>query len=147
MTSVLDFINRVRTICELTEWVELPFLGTEPDHETGCVVAAALGVPVGESGNPEWAAQGLWVMRFDDLRLARRVGVVTGQAWLSESPEVRLPEVLVDLAVAQHLDAVVPDDVGFVRGWWVPTGNGDRHFHKPGDPLIPGDCGVLSKAA
>jgi len=141
VVSVLDFINRIRTLQQLDEWNALPLLGAEADDEHNDVVAAALGVPVGESEHPDWAAQGHWVMRFPDRLTARRVGIVCGLAWLPEPPEVRLPDALVDLAVSQHLDVVVRDDVGFVRGWWVPDEqNGMPVFLTPTDPLIPGDC-------
>lgn len=147
VTSVLDFINRVRTLQNLDEWGALPLLGTEADDERNDVVASALGGPVGESEHPEWAAQGRWVMRLPDRLTARRVGIVTGLEWLPEPPAVRLPDALVDLAVAQHLDVVVHDGIGFVRGWWVPGDEGGLPvFLTPTDPLIPGDCGIHGRA-
>jgi hypothetical protein len=78
---------------------------------------------------------------------ARRVGIVTSLDWMAEPPEVSLPDALVDLAVSQHHDVVVGDAVGYVRGWWVPHADGSPVFLTPADPLIPGDCGVLMKAA
>jgi hypothetical protein len=121
VTSVLGFINRIRIMLDLPELGALSLLGTEPDHEFNSVLSAALEVPVGESAHPEWAEQGRWVMRFAGGMTARRVGIVTSLDWLAEPPEVRLPDALVDLAVSQHLDVVVGDGVGYVRGWATRT--------------------------
>jgi hypothetical protein len=147
VVSVLAFINRIRTLRDLDEWSALPLLGTEADDDHNDVVAAALGVPVGESEHPEWGAQSRWVMRFADRLTARRVGIACGLEWVPEPPEVRLPDALVDLAVSQHLDVVVRDEVGYVRGWWVPDEeSGMPVFVTPTDPLIPGDCDINRRA-
>ncbi len=147
MVSVLDFINRVRTLQDLGEWGALPLLRTEADDEHHDVVASALGVSVGESEHHDWAAQGRWVMRFADRLTARRIGIVTGLEWRGDPPEVQLPDALVDLAVSQHLDIVVRDDVGFVRGWWVPgDDDGMPVFLAVTDPLIPANGGVFRPA-
>jgi hypothetical protein len=144
--SVLDFINRVRVLQDLSQWDALPLIETETDDERGDVVAFALGVPVGESEQPDWATNGRWVMRFPDGVIARRVGIVCGLEWLADPPEVRLPDALVDLAVSQHHDVVVSDEAGFVRGWWVPGDeDGMPVFRTPTDPLIPGDFGLSER--
>jgi hypothetical protein len=82
LVSVLDFVNRVRTLQGLGERVALPLLGTEADDEHSDAVASALGVPVGESEHPQWAEGARWVMRFPERRIARDVGMVTGLDWL-----------------------------------------------------------------
>jgi hypothetical protein len=83
-------------------------------------------------------------MRFEDRLTARRIGVVTGQEWIAEPPEVDLPDALIDLAVASHYDLVEPDEWGFVAGWWVPDDEAELAWHTPTDELVPGDCGVSS---
>ena len=43
MVSVLDFINRIRTLQQLDEWNALPLLGAEADdeHNDGCASPTA----------------------------------------------------------------------------------------------------------
>ncbi len=148
MVSLLDFANRIRTLQELEEERVVWVRGTEPDDERNCVVARALGVPIGESAHHEWAREGRWVMRFADRLAARRVGTVTGLAWLPEPAEVALPDVLVDLVVAHHYDACRGDDLGILRVWVVPDGDtGSCSWLTPTDDLILGDCGVVRPVA
>lgn len=71
MISVLDFFNRVRTLLELNELPCAWMSGTEQDDETNCIVATALGAPVGESEHPDWSADSRWVMRPPDRAAGR----------------------------------------------------------------------------
>jgi hypothetical protein len=133
--SVLEFINRVRGACGKEPFVHVPLLGTRADDEEGDVLAAALELSVGRSNNKEWAARDGWVMRFDDVAVAKRVAHALGVEWVAEPPEVRLPDALVDLSVSQHY-AVVEDEEGWLRGWWIPDANGLPEFCTPHDPLV-----------
>lgn len=81
----------------LPERGALPLLGTEPDSERDRVLAAAFGLPVGESDILNGPGRARWVMRFHERLTARRVGIVIRQDWLAAPPEVRLPDALVDL--------------------------------------------------
>lgn len=142
MASLVDFIDRVRTLQDLPPHGAVALAGTDPDDEDACVLAVALGCRVtsvggDDGGGPEW----LYAMRFDDRLLARRIGVVLGLEWRAEPPAVRLPDAVMDLAVSQHLGKVEADDVGFLRGWWVPMGDegeGEWEYLTPyDDDLLP----------
>ena len=121
----------------------LELLTTEADDESHDVVGSALCVPVGESEHPEWAERGVWVMRLVDGLTAARVGVVTGLEWFAEPAEVRLPECLVDLAVSQHFDLVVSDDLGLVDGWWMPDEHGFPSYVTSEEPVLARLPGIV----
>lgn len=139
--AVLGFVNTVRALCGRPARRALPLTGCERDRDDRCVVSMALGLEVGDSAHPPWAADGRWVMRLSDAATARRVGARTGQAWRAHPPEVRLPEALVDLAVSHHLGLVVPDDDGRVRGWWLPGADGFPAFRTPEAPVARRNAG------
>ena len=134
--SVLAYVNRVRALLGSPAVPGLPLLGTDADDEHRGVLGSALGAPIGGSEHPGWSSD-RWVMRVDDASTAERVAKELGQDWAGEPPEVTLPDALIDLAVAQHYDVVVEDDEGWVRGWWVPDGDGFPEFLTPADLLVP----------
>lgn len=138
MTSVLDYVNRVRVLLGSSVLPGLPLLGTEADAEGRDVLGTALGVPIGRSEHPDWASRERWVMRFDDVSTAERVATALGSEWVATPPEVVLPGELVDLAVSEHYDVVVEDEEGWVRGWWIPDDDGLPVFLTPNDLLVPG---------
>lgn len=160
MASLVDFIDRVRTLQDLPPHGVLALTGTEPDNEDACALATALGCRVtsvggDDGGGPEW----LHAMRFDDRLLPRRIGVVLGLDWRADPPAVRLPDAVADVAVSQHMGKVEADDVGLLRGWWVPLGTRamedgriSRHTTKTcsrtpnGSFLRPADGGRASDA-
>lgn len=152
MASVLDFINRVRTLIDLPETAAVVITGTDPGSDDNCVVAQALGVSIGES-EAEGSGEH-WVMRFTDRLVARRVGIVMGLRWTADPPEVELPSPIVDLAVSQHFGVLEVDDVGFLRGWWVPAASDHREdmrateweLFTPRDDLIDGRPWVYGNA-
>ena len=135
--SVLDYVNRVRALLGSSVLPGLPLLGTEADAEGRDVLGTALGVQIGWSEHPDWAIRERWVMRFDDASTAARVATALGAEWVAKPPEVVLPDELVDLAVAEHLDVVVEDEEGWVRGWWIPDADGLPAFLTPNDLLVP----------
>lgn len=145
MASLLDFINRVRTLQDLPAHPAVSLADTEPDDEEKCVLGHALGVPVG--GSDAKGRDDKLVMRFNERLVARRVGIVMGLSWTPEPPEVDLPDALVDLTVAQHFGYVEADDIGFLRGWWVPEGPEDTQmcFYTPDDQLLPDADWVLPR--
>jgi hypothetical protein len=96
-------------------------LDADPNDERGCILAQAMECAVGGSTDPAWAANGAWVMRFDNRGTARTVAVVTGQSWVPDCLEVALPDELVDFAVSFILGEVEHDGIGFVRAWRVPN--------------------------
>lgn len=119
-------------------------LGADPDDERGCILAQAMQCGVGGSTDPQWGADGRWVMRFGDLWTARTVGVVTGQSWLADPLEVVLPSELVDFAVSFSVGEVEADGIGFVRSWRVPNDADDpaagiRRFVMPGMEALDPD--------
>lgn len=118
---LLAFLNRVRAVQELDPLAWLVMLDADPDDERGCILALAMECAVGSSTDPEWGADGRWVMRFDDCWTARTVAVVTGQTWVPDCLEVALPNELVDFAVSLSLGEVEQDGIGFVRAWRVPN--------------------------
>src|SRR4051794_38163389 len=122
MASLLDFVERIRTLQDLPLAGAIVLLGTVPDDPEQCVLAAALGAPVGPVGGTgpddhEWDAA-LWL---SDRLTARRIGIVMGLEWRADPPAVRLPGDVADLAVSQHRGCVEADEIGFLRGWWVPS--------------------------
>jgi hypothetical protein len=118
MASLLEWVNSVRTLLDRPELPGIELDRTERDDDENCVVAMALGQPVGPSAASEDALD--WVIRFDDGRVARRVGIIMGLKWRPEPPEVDLPEAVVDLAVSHHRGWVEADELGFLLAWWVP---------------------------
>jgi hypothetical protein len=110
--SALEYVNRVRALLGSTVLPGLPFLDTDADAEGRDVLGTALGAPIGGSEHPDWSARDRWVMRFGDATTAERVATALGSEWVSEPPEVVLPEALVDLAVSDHYDVVVEDEEG-----------------------------------
>jgi len=115
-TSVLDFVNRVRSLLALDDLPCVWLSGTEQDDETNCIVANALGLPVGESEHEDWSGESRWVMRLPDPATARLVGVATGLDWRAQPAEAALPDVLIDLAVSYHFAAVEGDEAGALAG-------------------------------
>jgi hypothetical protein len=130
MASLVDFINRVRTLQDLPKLLAVPVAGTERDDDEKCILASALDVQVcsDEERNE-------WVMRFSDRRLARRVGIVMGLPWRLDPPEVTLPDPLIDLCVSEHFGFIEADEIGFLKCWWVPQGPDDTDLY----PLAPTD--------
>src|SRR4051812_39532675 len=119
MISLLEFVNRIRTLIDLTEMPCIWLTGTAQDDEANCIVATALGLPVGQSENLGWSAESRWVMRMPDRATARLVGIVTDLDWRADPPEVALPDEVIDLAVSHHFAAVESDDIGVLAAWWV----------------------------
>lgn len=117
-TSVLDFVNRVRALLGLEVVPDIRLAGTEQDDETNCIVANALGVPVGPS-HDDRGGELRWVMRLPDPAVAEMLGLATGLEWRFEPAEVALPEELIDLAVSHHFAAVEGDRRGALSAWWV----------------------------
>src|SRR4051794_31171334 len=125
MASLQDFIDRVWTILDMPPAGPLLVVGTEPDDPYRCVLAYNLGLPVlcvpaGGPREPAWD----FAIRFDNRLDARRVGIVMDLEWRASPPAVKLPDELIDLVVADHLGKVEADDMGFLRGWWVPMDRG-----------------------
>jgi hypothetical protein len=118
---LLAFINRVRGVQELAPLPWLVMLGTDPGDERGCILAQAMECAIGGSTDPDWAAEGRWVLRFSDRWTARTVAIVTGQPWRPVRLEVELPQELVDFAVSFSVGEVEQDDIGFLRAWRVPA--------------------------
>lgn len=118
-TSVLGFVNRIRGLLgrDGLSWIWLA--GTEQDDETNCIVANALGVPVGASDHDDWDSDSKWVMRLPTAAIAQIIGVQAGLDWRADPGEVALPEELIDLAVSYHFAAVEGDDLGRLTAWWV----------------------------
>jgi hypothetical protein len=128
--SVLEFINRVRAVLRYPALLALPVVGTDD------VLESALGLGVGGAENMHWELERRWVMRFDLAWLAERVATALALEWVAEPPEVALPDALIDLAVSEHLEVVVEDDEGWVRGWWVPDTAGLPRFLTPDDRIV-----------
>ena len=148
MISVLDFCNRIRTLLDLDELPCLWLAGTEQDDDEACVVATALGTPVGPSDHPDWESEDRMVMRFADRATARLVGVITELPWREDPPEVQLPEEIMDLAVSHHFSAVDADDFGRLVAWYVlDRGSSEWERVTPTELLIEQDCGVLPLVA
>lgn len=145
MASLRDFVDRVRTLVDMPPAGPLIVLGTEPDDPKHCVLARNLGIEIHAGVGGDRHRGGAWpfAMRFRDRLEARRVGIVMDLEWAAQPPVVKLPDPLVDLVVADHFGKVEADDIGFLRGWWVPIDEGettDRNwqFHTPDDPhLLP----------
>ncbi len=117
--SVLGLVNGIRGLLgrDLLSWIWLA--GTEQDDETNCIVANALGVPVGASDHDDWDGDSKWVMRLPSAAVAQMIGVQAGLDWRADPAEVALPEELIDLAVSYHFAAVEGDDFGRLTAWWV----------------------------
>src|SRR4051812_10797351 len=124
-TELLAFINQVRSARDQDHLRYLVMLDLDADDEEACILATALGVPVGGSLDPAWCAAGRWTMRFGDYATARIAAICTEQEWLPERLEVELPELLVDFATSAHYGLVEQDDIGFVRAWHVPVDGDD----------------------
>jgi hypothetical protein len=133
MASLIDFVNRVRTLQDLPKLPGVWVTDTESDNDERCIVASALGVPVSTSRSPGREEE--WVMRFTDRLLARRVGIVMGLSWRPDPPEVALPDALIDLCVAEHFGFIEVGEIGFLKCWWVPQGPDDTDLI----PLAPTD--------
>lgn len=117
--SVLGFINGVRRLLGVNGVPWIPLAGTEQDDEANCIVANALGLPVGASDHDDWGRDSQWVMRVPTAAVAQMVGLATGLEWRANPAEVALPEELIDLAVSYHFAAVEGDDLGRLTAWWV----------------------------
>jgi hypothetical protein len=117
--SVLGFVNDIRGLlgCDALPWIWLA--GTEQDDETNCIVANALGVPVGASDHDDWDSDSTWVMHLPSAAIAEMIGLATGLDWRADPAEVALPEELIDLAVSYHFAAVEGDELGRLTAWWV----------------------------
>lgn len=124
-TQLLRFVNQVRGVQDLEPLRYLNLRATDSGDERQCVLAQALNCRVGGAMHPIWAAAGRWAMRFKDLWTTRTVGIVTEQEWLPGPFEVRLPDQLVDFAVAAHHDLIEADELGFVYAWLVPRDGDD----------------------
>jgi hypothetical protein len=114
--------------------------GTVPDDENRSILSTALGCTVTSVGgcdgsDPEW----LSAMVFEERLVARRIGVVMRLPWRVDPPAVRLPDEIADLRVSEHRGCIEADEVGFLRGWWVPDGENERdwEFITPSDDLVP----------
>lgn len=117
--TIMEFVNAARRLLALPPVDRLPLMSTEQDDEDCCIVAAALGVPVGASAHADWSAADTWVMRVPDAGVAARLGERLGLAWRSAPAEVALPSELVDLAVSYHFAAVEGDADGALTAWSV----------------------------
>jgi hypothetical protein len=137
MASLLDFVNRVRTIQDLDEIPYLLLDGTETDDGENCVLARALGVPIYPVDHGDRME-----MHFRTAQMARRVGVVMYLEWRSDPPAVLLPHEVSDVAVADHLELVRGDEFGVLQSWLVPTGEPTA----PWLELTPDDPHLLSEA-
>jgi hypothetical protein len=93
-TSVVGFVNGVRSLLGLHDLPCIWLAGTEQDDETNCVVANALGLPVGASDHDDWSTGSKWVMRLRSNNGARLVGLASGLDWRVNPAEVALPEEL-----------------------------------------------------
>lgn len=118
-TSVLGFVKGLRTLLGLSDLPCIWLAGTEQDDETNCIVANALGLPVGASDHDDWGSESKWVMRLPSAAAAQIVGFATGLDWRADPAEVALPEELIDLAVSHHFAAVESDELGALAAWWV----------------------------
>ena len=134
MASLLDFVERVRVLQDLPATGVIVFAGTEPDDDTRCVLATALGCRV----EPRQDDDGDWhyVMCFQDRLLARRIGICMELSWTAEPPTVRLPEAIADLSVAQSHGTAEPDELGLLRCWWVEDEYSGWHMFTPHDELL-----------
>ena len=122
-TSVLGFVNAIRGRFGRDDLACIWLAGTEQDDETNCIVANALGLPVGASHHDDWDSDCKWVMRLPSADTAEMIGLATGLDWRADPAEVALPEELVDLAVSYHFAAVEGDDLGRLTAWWVLDAN------------------------
>jgi hypothetical protein len=136
MASLLDFIERVRTLQDLPPLGMVVIAGTLPDDDEACVLAAALGCPVRAvgQGDDEW----LYAMCFGDRLVARRVGIIMELPWRAEPPAVRVPDEVADLAVAQHHGRVEGDDIGLLHCWWVPSQDAEEPWWSSPVPVDRG---------
>lgn len=118
-TSVLVFVNGIRGLLGRDDLPCIWLAGTEQDDETNCIVANALGLPVGASDHDDWDSDSKWVMRLPSAAIAQMIGLATGLGWRADPAEVALPEELIDLAVSYHFAAVEGGDLGRLTAWWV----------------------------
>lgn len=137
MASLLDFVERVRTLQDLPLVGAISLSDAVVDDEERCVLALALGCRVGgvETSEGEWPM----AMHFPDRLLARRIGIVMGLPWSATPPAVRLPDAIADVAVSHHFGLTEAGELGFLRGWWVPVDedDGELAFFTPHDELLP----------
>ena len=139
MASLIDFCDRVRVLQDLPTLGAIALVGTEPDDEDNCVLAKALGCKVRDCESPNPGVSWHHAMWFADRLTARRVGIIMGLPWRADPPCVKLPDDVADLAVSQHMGCVERDEVGFLRGWWVP----DEDAANGWALLTPTDRGLL----
>lgn len=92
-----------------------------------------MGCEVGASEHPAWGETISFVLRLPDRRTAKLVGICTEQEWVGEQREVVLPDELVDLLVATTNSLTLRNEVGFLRGWFVPEGDDAWRLH-----MMPG---------
>jgi hypothetical protein len=118
-TSVLGFVNRIRDLLGSDDLPSIRLAGTEQDDETNCIVANALGVPVGASDHHDWDSDSKWVMRLPSATIAQLISRATDLEWRADPAEVALPKELIDLAVSYHFAAVEGDELGRLTAWWV----------------------------
>jgi hypothetical protein len=138
MASLLDFVNRVRTIKDLDELQFLMLDGTVTDDVYYCLLGTAIEVPVVSSPGDD----GGFEMQFPDAQMARTVGVVMYLEWDRDRHTVRLPEPVSDVVVAAHFEFVRSDCEGRFIGWLLPTG--DREH--PWVEMSPTDENLLPDA-
>lgn len=141
MASLMNFVERVRTLQDLPLLGAIVLRGTEADDPDNCVLAQALGASIGSVGagtpdDPAWPILGL---RVKDRLTARRIGIVMDLGWRGDPPAVALPDAVTDLAVSQSRGCVEADEMGFLRGWWVPADPDEATwvFRTPDEELVP----------
>ena len=116
--QVLDCVNSVRTVqgLETLGAIELDASGT-----FDAMLDAALGCDLGPATHPQLEREHRWALSFPDPGTSRAVAETLAARWSRDHSEVEAPQALVDLAVAAHYGLVFADDMGFLKGWIVPS--------------------------
>jgi hypothetical protein len=118
--QVLDCINAVRTVQGLETLGAIELDASETFDE---MLDAALGCTLGPAAHPQLDREHRWALSFPDPGTARAVAETLGARWSRDHSEVESPQALVDLAIAAHHGLVFSDDMGFLKGWIVPSEN------------------------
>jgi hypothetical protein len=116
--QVLDYVNLVRTVQGLGT---LGAIELDASETFDAMLDAALGCTLGPAAHPQLEREHRWALSFPDPGTARAVAEALAARWSRDHSEVEAPQALVGLAIAAHYGLVFSDDMGFLKGWIVPS--------------------------
>jgi hypothetical protein len=118
--QVLDCVNSVRAVQGLDT---LGAIELDAAETFDAMLDTALGCTLGPAAHPQLEREHRWALSFADPATARAVAQTLAARWSRDHSEVEAPQALVDLAIAAHYGLVFSDDMGFLKGWIVPSDN------------------------